>query len=155
MRLLVISLLLASSISQAADIGGRASVIDGDTIEIHGQRIRFSGIDAPETRQTCKTTNGADYRCGKASAEALEQFLAASRPTRCVASGKDRYKRLLAECFRADGKSVSAWMVRNGQALDWPRYSKGAFTAEQAAAKADKLGVWQGPFIPPWDWRRL
>lgn len=59
---------------------GRATVIDGDTIEIAGERIRFNGIDAPESWQRCATAARVEYRCGKASAEALDAFLAFSRP---------------------------------------------------------------------------
>ena len=58
---------------------GRASIIDGDKVEIHGERIRFHGIDAPESWQRCADKAGAEYRCGKVAAEALDAFLAASR----------------------------------------------------------------------------
>ncbi|WP_442579126.1 thermonuclease family protein [Mesorhizobium sp. ASY16-5R] len=135
-------------------IVGRASVIDGDTIEIHGQRIRFNGIDAPENWQTCSDRSGAKYRCGKDSADALDAFLAKSRPTTCEQVDTDRYGRAVANCFRADGLGVAAWLVRNGHALDWPRYSKGAFAAVQQVARRDRLGMWQGEFIEPWKARR-
>lgn len=146
--------LLLPSFAHSADITGRASVIDGDTIDIQGERIRFNGIDAPESRQACKDAVGRDYRCGKAAAEALDEFLAASRPTRCEYVDRDRYKRFVGNCFRADGSSVSQWMARNGYALDWPRYSKGAYAADQEAAKAASAGIWQGTFEYPWDWRK-
>jgi endonuclease YncB( thermonuclease family) len=155
LRAIVALLLLAASTQvHAKDITGRASVIDGDTIDIHGERIRFNGIDAPESRQRCTDASGQEYRCGKVSADALDAFLAESRPTRCETRNRDRYKRFVADCFRFDGSSVSAWMVRRGLALDWPRYSKGAYAAEQAAAQNSKIGVWQGQFTPPWDWRK-
>lgn len=146
--------LLHVSSASAAEFSGRASVIDGDTIDIAGQRIRFNGIDAPESRQSCEDSSGSPYRCGKDAAFALDQFLAASRPTRCEQVGKDRYKRIVANCFRADGQNVSTWMVRNGHALDWPRYSKGAYATVQNAAKDEHIGVWQGRFDPPWEWRK-
>ncbi|MER9758521.1 thermonuclease family protein [Mesorhizobium sp. M0138] len=134
-------------------IAGVASVIDGDTIEIHGQRIRFNGIDAPESRQLCKNANGADYPCGRRSAQALDAFLAASRPVQCTFVTWDRYHRFVGDCRRADGASVAGWMVEHGQALDWPRYSHAAYAGQQATAKAAKAGLWAGTFQVPWEWR--
>lgn len=148
--------LLASTVSAFADpaIVGRASVIDGDTIEIHGERIRFNGIDAPEARQKCLDAAGLEYRCGRASTMALDTFLAASVPTNCTFVERDRYRRFVGNCFRADGKSVSSWMVRNGYALDWPRYSKGRYAPEQETAAKAKTGMWSGTFETPWEWRK-
>ncbi|WP_245273757.1 thermonuclease family protein [Mesorhizobium sp. WSM3224] len=101
-------------------IAGVASVVDGDTIEVHGQRIRFNGIDAPESKQYCDDAKGFEYPCGRRSAEALDGFLAASRPVQCTFVTWDRYHRFVGDCRRADGTSVAAWMVEHGQALDWP-----------------------------------
>lgn len=132
---------------------GRASVIDGDTVEIAGQRIRFNGIDAPESRQYCDDAKGFEYPCGRRAAQALDEFLAASRPLHCSFVDRDRYGRLVGNCERADGRSVQRWLVGQGLALDWPRYSSGAFATEQSTAKAAHRGVWQGRFDQPWDWR--
>ncbi|TGT63691.1 hypothetical protein EN813_009980 [Mesorhizobium sp. M00.F.Ca.ET.170.01.1.1] len=132
---------------------GVASVIDGDTIEVHGQRIRFNGIDAPESKQYCDDAKGFEYPCGRRSAEALDTFLVASRPVQCAFVTWDRYHRYVGDCRRADGSSVAAWMVEHGQALDWPRYSSGAYTKQQAKAEAAKVGLWVGKFEAPWDWR--
>jgi endonuclease YncB( thermonuclease family) len=134
-------------------IVGRASVIDGDTIEIHGERIRFNGIDAPESAQLCSDNGGRMYRCGAKSADALSTWLAASSPTSCSFVERDQYGRFVGNCSRADGASVQRWLVRNGHAMDWPRYSAGAFSKEQTAAKSEKIGIWQGPFQAPWEWR--
>lgn len=157
MRISVLALVFLASTSSvnAADITGRASVIDGDTIEIQGQRVRLHGIDAPESAQICNRANGAGYRCGKEAAFALDSFLAASRPTRCVEMDRDRYKRVVAECFRADGVNVNAWMVRQGHAVDWARYSKGRYGGEQAEAQREALGVWSGPFEIPCAYRAI
>jgi len=132
---------------------GRASVVDGDTIEIAGKRIRINGIDAPESSQLCQDAQGRSYRCGAMSARALDQVLAASRPVRCDFVEWDQYGRFVGNCFRTDGVSVAAALVRAGMALDWPRYSGGAYAKEQSAAAAAKAGIWQGEFQPPWEWR--
>ncbi|MER9654379.1 excalibur calcium-binding domain-containing protein [Mesorhizobium sp. M0152] len=134
-------------------IAGLASVLDGDTIEIHGQRIRFNGIDAPESAQQCDNAKGFRYQCGAKAAAALDGFLAASRPVTCAFVDWDRYGRFVGDCRRADGASVAAWMVEHGEALDWPHYSHGAYAAQQAKAEAAKVGLWVGVFQAPWDWR--
>lgn len=151
--LVMLVLLFAGSAGAAEPIIGRASVIDGDTIEIGGQRIRLHGIDAPESAQQCQDSRARSYACGRIAAQKLDELLAASRPTRCVEKDRDRYGRIVATCFRADGKDSGALMVRGGHALDWPRYSQGAYAAAQEEAKAARAGVWQGEFTPPWDWR--
>lgn len=137
----------------AETIAGRASVIDGDTIEIHGERIRFNGIDAAESAQFCTDAAGRMYRCGARAAEALAGWLAAASPTACKFVERDQYGRFVGNCTRADGASVQRWLVRNGHALDWPRYSNGEFSREQSAARAKKVGIWQGQFELPWEWR--
>lgn len=150
------AVILASSLaySDTSSIVGRASVIDGDTIDVHGERIRINGIDAPETRQECSDADGNIYRCGRVSAGALDEFLAASRPVTCSLMGRDRYRRWVGRCARADGVDIARWMVRSGHAFDWPRYSKGLYAKDELAAKKAKAGVWAGQFALPWDWRK-
>jgi endonuclease YncB( thermonuclease family) len=132
---------------------GRASVIDGDTIEIQGERVRLNGIDAPESAQLCNDASGKSYRCGAVAAQALSAFLAKSSPTKCEYVERDQYGRFVGNCLRADGSSVAAWLVRNGHALDWRRYSNGAYAADQKTAAAAKVGLWAGTFQSPWEWR--
>lgn len=79
--------------------------------------------------------------------------LASSLPTTCKFVERDQYDRFVGNCTRADGANVQRWLVRNGHAMDWPRYSNGGFAKEQSAARAEKIGVWQGSFQPPWEWR--
>lgn len=135
-------------------IAGRATVIDGDTIEIHGKRIRFDGIDAPESAQFCTDQNGKSVRCGSRSAGALASYLVESQPTHCRIVGTDQYDRLIGTCKRQDGRDISEWLVRNGHALDWPRHSGGRYQAYQQAAKDDRIGLWAGSFDEPWIWRK-
>lgn len=145
--------LVATAPALAEPIVGVASVVDGDTIEIHGQRIRLNGIDAPESRQICLDAAGEKYRCGQAAAFALDDLLKSSRPTTCIEVDRDRYRRIVATCS-AGGVDVGDWLVRNGHALDWPRYSRKQYAPAEEAARAVRRGIWQGSFARPWEWRR-
>ena len=133
-----------------AQPSGRASVTDGDSLEIAGQRIRLHGIDAPEWKQTCRT-GGRHWRCGKEATRALAQRIG-QRPVGCVEKDRDRYGRIVAVC-QAGGVDLNAWMVAQGWALAYRRYSR-AYVDEEQAAKAAKRGVWRGQIIAPWEWRR-
>ncbi|MBP2235296.1 endonuclease YncB(thermonuclease family) [Sinorhizobium kostiense] len=146
--LLVVNIQWNAAIAAEA-IVGRASVIDGDTIEVRGEHIRLHGVDAPESWQSCKDSDGATYRCGKEAAMALDQFLAASRPARCEFVERDRYGRVVGICFRADGREVNRWLVESGNAVDWAKYSDGRYAADQAAARLKGIGLWRGAFQLP------
>lgn len=154
-RVVVLLIFLSSGTANAKyfaePIVGRASVIDGDTIEVQGERIRLYGIDAPEAAQTCLDQSGRAYRCGQRAAFALSDKLGA-RAVSCQPTDKDRYGRIVARCSLA-GEDLQAWMVRNGHALAFLRYSK-AYRLDEAAAKTMKAGIWKGSFEAPWDWRR-
>lgn len=146
--------LLALAAPAAADpISGVASVIDGDTIEIHGQRIRLNGIDAPESRQMCEDGASKQYRCGQIAAFALDDFLAKRRPVSCIEVDRDRYGRSVAVCT-AGGVDIAEWLVKQGHAIDYTRYSGGDYAAAEAEARAAKRGVWAGTFQKPWEWRK-
>lgn len=133
-------------------IVGRPSVIDGDTLDIRGTRIRLSGVDAPESDQLCEDAAGGSYRCGKTSAFALADWIGA-RNVSCASEGQDQYGRTLARC-RLGGADVGDWMVRHGHAVDYRRYSRGAYAAAEREARDGRRGVWAGRFTLPADWRR-
>jgi len=149
------ALLLAALITvpvSADTIAGTASVIDGDTIEIHGQRIRLSAIDAIESRQRCTLPDGRAWNCGKDSARALADKIGRN-PVSCDVRDVDRYGRLVAVCSQ-HGEDLNAWLVRNGWAVAYRRYGLD-YVPEENAARKNRAGIWSSDFMMPWDWRRL
>jgi endonuclease YncB( thermonuclease family) len=130
---------------------GRASVIDGDTLEIHGARIRLLGIDAPESDQLCRGEDSVQYRCGAKAANELNAFIA-ERPVSCVPVDQDRYGRTVATCS-VDRVDLAQWLVTNGLAFDWPQYSKGRYAQAQREAEHAGRGVWAGSYVVPWRYR--
>ena len=76
----------------------------------------------------------------------------ARRPVTCEDLGRDRYKRIIARCTVA-GEDLGEWMVSQGMALAYRRYSLD-YVDEEADARAARRGIWTGEFVPPWEWRR-
>ncbi len=113
-----------------ADVTGPARVIDGDTLEVQGERIRLHGIDAPESRQLCRL-DGKPWQCGKDAANALAEKIA-RRLVTCQDLGRDRYERIIARCAVA-GEDIGAWMVSEGLALAYRRYSLDYVDQERVA----------------------
>ena len=145
---------------QASEIVGAPKVVDGDTIHIKSYKIRLEGIDAPEMKQKCKKpylqmiffTFQKDYYCGQISKKKLIQKIG-KEPVKCILLGKDRYNRYLGKCLK--GKiNLNRWMVRNGYAIAYRKYSK-LYILDENFAKEEKLGLWRGTFIKPEKWRKL
>lgn len=133
------------------DLTGQASIIDGDTLEIHGTRIRLWGVDAPESSQLCRGEDSLQYRCGAQAANDLDVFIA-RRPVSCLPISLDRYGRTVATCL-VGGVDLADWLVRNGLALDWPEYSKRRYDATQREAEEAGRGIWKGSYVEPWLYR--
>ena len=129
----------------------RRSLIDGDTIEIHGQRIRLHGIDAPEGGQTCLDAAGRNWRCGQRAALALQDLIG-RRTITCDERDVDRYGRIVGRCLVGD-LDINEWLVAQGLALAYRHYSRDYVAAEDQARSAGR-GMWAGSFEPPWEWRR-
>jgi endonuclease YncB( thermonuclease family) len=128
---------------------GTPLVIDGDTIEVAGQRIRLHGIDAPEWEQTC--TKGAEqYSCGQAATTALKEMVA-DREVNCQGKDVDRYGRIVAVCSVGE-TDINARMAVLGWALAYRRYSMD-YVDEEATAEVSRSGMWAGEFMKPWEWR--
>jgi endonuclease YncB( thermonuclease family) len=144
-------LLLSYGTALPDDMTGRASIIDGDTLEIHSTRIRLWGIDAPESTQFCRGENSMQYRCGAKAAKDLDAFIA-GRAVSCLPISLDRYGRTVATCS-VGTVDLGDWLVRNGLALDWPQYSKRKYDAAQHEAEHAGRGMWAGSYIEPWLYR--
>lgn len=127
------------------DLTGVATVVDGDSLEISGTRVRLKGVDAPEGQQKCQK-NGLPWACGASATRALRTKISGQEVV-CEAVELDQYDRVLAYCDVGD-ESVNAWLVRNGWAVSF-----GAFYEEERQARREKSGLWAGDFQRPQDWR--
>ena len=125
-------------------------IIDGDTIHLNNEKIRFTGIDTPELKQTCNKNNEIIY-CGIQARQLLINKIGENK-VNCIKEGKDQYKRTLAECFIND-LSLSRFLVRQGYAFAYRKYSK-KFINDEDYARINKLGMWSMKFEYPWDYRK-
>ena len=128
----------------------KIQVIDGDTIHIGKLKYRFFGIDAPEIKQICEKDN-TKIQCGVIAKSVLKNKIADKIPE-CVVKDKDRYQRLVAECFIGK-ESLSRFMVREGYAVAYSQYSKD-FIEDEKYAKENKLGIWSMNFQMPSEYRK-
>ena len=142
--------LLLPSLASAADITGAARIREADTIQIGNSRIRLSGIDAPSVDQLCLNNKGDRWTCGVAARDELIRHTEGRNWT-CHVGQTDRRGRSLARC-EVDGEDIQRWLVRSGWALAYTRFSRD-YEADEAQAREAKVGMWQGAFIAPWDWR--
>ena len=133
-----------------ASFGDNLKIVDGDTIVLNGEKIRFSGIDTPELKQMCIKDDQKVF-CGIFAKMLLVEKIGNVTP-QCTSEGKDAYKRTLAECF-VNGESLSSFLVRSGYAFAYRKYSK-KFIKDEEFAKKNKLGMWSMEFEYPWDFRK-
>lgn len=149
-RLILGLVALLLSIPVHADMVGNPRVIDGDTVEIAGEKIRLLGIDAPEARQYCKIKT-TEYPCGvMATAWLVKKTM--DKTIRCLGNERDRYGRIIATCH-VDGANLNAEIVRAGWALAYRQYSLD-YIGDEATAKDARIGIWRGQFVSPWEWRQ-
>ena len=125
-------------------------IVDGDTIHLNGEKIRLTGIDTPELKQTC-LKEGAKVSCGVTAKKILIVKIGNDN-VECVSEGKDRYKRTLAECF-VNNESLSSYLVRSGYAFAYRKYSK-KFVPDEDYARINKIGMWSMEFDYPCDFRK-
>lgn len=129
---------------------GRVSIIDGDSIEMHGRNLRLHGVDAPESAQNCER-DGLAWRCGQQAAFALADFIGEGVVS-CDQLDTDFYKRPVVRCFLGQ-RDINAWLVSEGWAVAFRRYSLD-YIAQEDAARLAKRGIWAGNFEYPEDYRR-
>ena len=146
-KFLFLSILLFTSNAFSQE---KVYIVDGDTIHIGSNKYRFSGIDTPEMKQTCSKDNKI-IMCGVLAKDALIQKIN-NRLVLCKEETIDRYKRIVAECF-VNKESLSTYLVRNGYAFAYRKYSK-KFIEDEQYAKENKLGLWSMTFEYPWEYRR-
>ena len=127
---------------------GAFQVVDGDSLRRNSEDFRLQGIDAPELKQTCEDATGRAYPCGREAHQMLRR-LVQGRIIKCESTGVDRYNRTLAYC-RAGDTDINDAMVSAGWAVSY--YSLAYFLTELEARNAG-LGLWQGAFQSPADWR--
>jgi len=125
-------------------------IVDGDTIHLNGEKIRFTGIDTPELKQTCFKENVKNL-CGVKARQILINKIG-NNTVECINEGIDQYKRTLAECF-VNNVSLSSYLVRSGYAFAYRKYSK-KFIEDENYAKTNNLGMWSMKFEYPWDFRK-
>ena len=147
---LAFAVLALASSAGAAELTGRAEIVDGDTIRVGGDTVRLDGIDAPESRQDCEDTAGRPYPCGRSATRFLARLIGRERVT-CEITGQDAYGRGLGIC-EVGGRNINAAMVEAGWALAFRRYSE-RYTGQEEQAQRARAGLWAGTFDPPWDWR--
>ena len=148
--ILLIILVSFSNFVFAKTINGKPRIIDGDTIHIKSNKIRLHGIDAPETKQTCKIDN-EEWYCGKQSTKELKKLIN-KQNVECVINDVDVYNRYIAICY-VEETNINQWMVKNGWAIAYRYYSKD-YINEEEYANNNKLGIWKSKFIEPYLFRK-
>ena len=150
MRYALTACLFFLASAAAAQVQGTARIVDGDTLEVAGIAIRLNGIDAPEAAQDCRSAQGFPFSCGDHATEALRGFVGARRVS-CQPMDTDRYGRTVARCV-AGGVDLGQWMVRQGYAIAYRRYSI-AYVADEAAAQRAGAGFWSAQMQRPSEYR--
>ncbi len=143
---------MSFSLANCKSLDNSIRIIDGDTIILNSEKIRFYGIDTPEKKQKCKNRNGLSYPCGEFATNELKKIISSGQLF-CKKRATDRYGRSISICY-VNGVDINSLMVKNGWALAYRKYSRD-YIDEEKEAKDKKMGMWAGKFIAPWKWRKL
>ena len=139
-----------SNLAVAITIEGKSKIIDGDTIHVKNNKIRLHGIDAPETKQTCKIDK-ENWYCGKQSTIELKKLIN-NEQVKCITNDVDIYNRYVAICS-VNEININQWMVKNGWAIAYRYYSRD-YIVEEKFARNNKLGIWKSEFMQPYLYRK-
>lgn len=151
--LCLFGVLSVAALVSAETLTGQPRVVDADTLVFDEERVRIEGVDAPESMQWCLDEEGDFYPCGFVATQALRDRIGTDAVT-CEGEKRDRYRRLIGFCSFADGTSLNAWLVRQGHAIAYRKYTE-VYVPQEEAAKAEQLGIWQGEFVLPEEWRAI
>ena len=153
MTRVLLSLVAAMFATQvdASEIAGPAKAVDSTVIEVNAQRIMLFGIDSVMRKQNC-TIAGKNWECWAAAVRDLETLVDQGPATCEVVGNPDVYGRILARC-NINGESLNEQLVRRGYAVARPSETTD-YVAAEAAARDKKLGLWQGEFMRPTEFRR-
>ena len=143
---------MSFSLANCKSLDNSIRIIDGDTIILNSEKIRFYGIDTPEKKQKCKDRNGLSYPCGEFATNELKKIISSGQLF-CKKKATDKYGRSISICY-VNGVDINSLMVKNGWALAYRKYSRD-YIDEEKEAKDKKMGMWAGKFIAPWRWRKL
>jgi endonuclease YncB( thermonuclease family) len=143
-------ILLPLSVASATIQRSVTKYTDADTLSIWKQPIRLLGIDAPEFSQSCKDSNGREYKCGIEALNRLKEIVG-SNEVRCEGKQIDVYKRLLAICYVGD-VNINRQLVEEGHAVAFLKYDT-VYLPQEKEAQRKGLGVWQGEFQRPGEYR--
>lgn len=146
----VLLILSLPTLAEAADVTGVPKIRDANQVTIGNTRIRLAGSDAPGLDQLCLNADSERWNCGVAAHDALVAR-ASDKTWTCRPQRTDRFGRTIAKC-EADGEDIAQWLVKNGWALSYVRFSH-AYDADEKTAREAPIGLWTGAFVAPWDWR--
>lgn len=110
--LVIVALFISVHAAGAGQVSGVPQIVDADTAYVGQTKIRFNGVDAPETDQVCLDAAGKTWTCGIEARERLRSF-SKDREWSCELTGTDKYRRSLGSCA-VGGENVSRWLVQNG-----------------------------------------
>ena len=155
LSLILLALWASPGLAHAETITGVPRVIDGDTVEVSGVRVRLYGIDAPESDQVCWSLSDPPqpWACGPWATTQLRQRIGAA-PITCHRMDTDPYGRMIGLCLDEGGADLNGWMVEIGAAVAYRRFSR-RYVGLEAQARTTQAGIWSGRFHMPWEWRRM